>query len=73
MAVVDSRCCKLVDADTGGTRCALNRLGIVLIGMSYRDRLNADQQRNKRYADEPTGLYAYAVHNRDNYDSKKER
>jgi hypothetical protein len=40
--------------------------------MSYRNRLNADQQRNKRYADEPTGLSECAAHNLDNYDSKIE-
>lgn len=51
MAVVYSRCCEMTDAGARGARCALNRLGIVLIGMRYRNRLNADQQRNNRYAD----------------------
>jgi hypothetical protein len=37
--------------------------------MSNRNRLNADQQRNKRYADKPAKLSKYAAHNRDNYDS----
>ena len=72
LAVVDGRGCELVDANTGGAGRVLNRSGIVLIGMSYRNCLNADQQRYKRYADKPTGLSEYAAHNYDNYDSNTE-
>lgn len=72
LASVDSRRCEMVDADTGSARCALSRLGIVLKGMGDRNRLNANQQRNKRHADDPTGLSEYAAHDCDNYDSKTE-